>query len=169
MLHGGSQQETCRLLASCIAAIQVWTVENKLSLDVAKTDSLTMSVKKAAVPESMIDFGEEMIISSASVRNLGAIFNGNRKMDKHASDLCRRGFYHIRRIALIHKYLNHDSTARLISFSTVGKKITALSLASASSQTREKKILLELFSQLSHFRIELPFHYMSIDRSFVEG
>jgi hypothetical protein len=36
-------------------------------------------------------------------------------MDKHVSDLCRRGFYHIRRISLIRKYLDYDATARLIS------------------------------------------------------
>jgi hypothetical protein len=30
------------------------------------------------------------------------------------SDLCRRGFYHIRRLALIRKYLDHDAIARLI-------------------------------------------------------
>ena len=104
MLHGGSQQETCRILASCIAAIQGWTVENNLSLNVAKK-----------VPASRIDLGEKVIISSASVRNLGVIFDANLKMNKHVSDLCRRGFYHIRRISLIRKYLDHDATARLIS------------------------------------------------------
>ena len=67
VLHGGSQQEICRILASCIVAIQGWTVENKLSLNVAKTDSLTVSAEKAAVPASRIDLGEEEIISSASV------------------------------------------------------------------------------------------------------
>jgi hypothetical protein len=36
-------------------------------------------------------------------------------MDKHVSNLCRRAFYRIRRIALIRKYLDHDSTARFIS------------------------------------------------------
>jgi hypothetical protein len=113
VLRGGSQQETCRILASCIAAIQGWTVENKLSLNVAKTDSLTVSAEKATVPASMIDLGEEVIISSASVRNLGVIFNANLKMDKHVSDLCRRGFYNISRISLIREYLDHDATARL--------------------------------------------------------
>jgi hypothetical protein len=87
VLHGGSQQETCRILASCIAAIQGWTVENKLSLNVAKTDSLTVSVEKGSVPASRIDLGEEVIISSASVRNLGVIFDANLKMDQHVSDL----------------------------------------------------------------------------------
>jgi hypothetical protein len=112
--HGGSQQETCSLLASCIAAIQGWTVENKLSLKVAKTDSLTISAEKAAVPASKINLGEKVIISSASVRNLGVILDANLKMENHVSDLCRRGFYHIRRIALIRKYLDHDATAGLI-------------------------------------------------------
>jgi len=115
VLHGCSQQETCRLLVSCISAIQGWAVENKLSLNVAKTDSLTVSAEKAAVPASIIDLGEEVIISSPPVRNLGVIFVANLKMDKHVSDLCRRGFYHIRRIALIRKYLVHDATTRLIS------------------------------------------------------
>jgi hypothetical protein len=36
-------------------------------------------------------------------------------MDKHVSDLCLHGFYHIRRIALIRKYLDYDNTAHLIS------------------------------------------------------
>jgi hypothetical protein len=115
VLHGDSQQEICRILASCIVAIQDWTVENKLSLNVAKTDSLKVSAEKAAVLASRIDLGEEEIISSASVRNLGVFFDANLKMDKHVSDLCRRGFHHIRRISLIRKYLDHDATARLIS------------------------------------------------------
>jgi hypothetical protein len=46
---------------------------------------------------------------------LGVIFDANLKMDKHVSNLCRRAFYRIRRIALIRKYLDHDSTARFIS------------------------------------------------------
>jgi hypothetical protein len=72
-----------------------------------------VSAEKAAVPASMIDLGEEVIISSASVKNLGVIFDANLKMDKHVNDLCRMGFYHIRRISLIRKYLDHDATARL--------------------------------------------------------
>jgi hypothetical protein len=39
------------------------------------------------VPASRIDLGEEVIISSASVRNLGVIFDANLKMDQHVSDL----------------------------------------------------------------------------------
>jgi hypothetical protein len=108
-LQGSSRQETCRILASCIAAIQGWTVENKLSLNVAKTDSLTVSAEKAVVPASMIDLGEEVMISSASERNLGVIFDANLKMDKHVSDLCCRGFYHIHRISLI-RTQRRDST-----------------------------------------------------------
>ncbi len=102
------------LLASCIAPIQGWTVEKKLSLNVAKTDSLTVSTEKAAIPATRINLGKEVIISSASVRNLGVIFVANLKIEKHVSDLCRRGFYHIRRIPLIRQYLDHDATSRLI-------------------------------------------------------
>ena len=36
-------------------------------------------------------------------------------MEKHVSDICRRAFYHIHRIALIRKYLDQSATARLVS------------------------------------------------------
>jgi hypothetical protein len=74
-----------------------------------------VSAAIAVVPASMIKFGEEVIISSASVRNSWVIFDANLNMDKHMSGLCRRGLYHIRRINFIRKYLEHDSTSRLIS------------------------------------------------------
>jgi hypothetical protein len=46
VLHGGSQQENLCLLSSCIAAIQAWTVENKLFLNVSKTNSLTVCLRR---------------------------------------------------------------------------------------------------------------------------
>ncbi len=62
----------------------------------------------------MIDLGEKVIISLAPVRNLGFTFDDNLKMDKHVSDLYRRGFFYMRRIALLRKYFDHDAIARLI-------------------------------------------------------
>ena len=84
-------------------------------LNVGKTDVLTVSDGKAAVPDSVIELCGEFITSSRSVRYLGATFDANLNMEKHVSDICRRAFYHIHRIGLIRKYLVKSATARLFS------------------------------------------------------
>ena len=115
LLGGVSQHEVCSILAECFAAIQQWTIVNKMMLNVGKTDVLTVSDGKAAVPDSVIELCGESIASSRFVRNLGATFDANLNMEKHVSDICRRAFYHIHRIGLIRKYLDKSATARLVS------------------------------------------------------
>ena len=122
ILLGISQEEACSLLACCIRSIKGWAVENKMMLNVGKTDALTVPavgpknalVTRPIVPASVIDVSGELITSSPFVRNLGIIFDSNLKMDKHIDDLVRRGYYHIRRIGKIRKYLDRDTTARLV-------------------------------------------------------
>jgi hypothetical protein len=115
LLGGVSQQVVCSTLANCFAAIQQWTIVNKMMLNVGKTDVLTVSDVKAAVPDSVIELCGESITSSRFVRNLGATFNANLNMENHVRDIFRRAFYHIHRIGLIRKYLDQSATARLIS------------------------------------------------------
>ena len=86
-----------------------------MMLNVGKTDVLTVSEVKAAVPDSVIELCGEPITSSRFVRNLGATFDANLNMEKHVKDICRRAFYHIHRIGLIRKYLDQSATARLVS------------------------------------------------------
>ena len=86
-----------------------------MMLNVGKTDVLTVSEVKAAVPNSVIELCGEPITSSRFVRNLGATFDANLNMEKHVKDICRRAFYHIHRIGLIRKYLDQSATARLVS------------------------------------------------------
>ncbi|EFX63227.1 hypothetical protein DAPPUDRAFT_268823 [Daphnia pulex] len=86
-----------------------------MMLNVGKKDVLTVLDVKAAVPVSVIELCGESITSSRFVRNLGATFDANLNMEKHATDICRRAFYHIHRIGLIRKYLDQSATARIIS------------------------------------------------------
>jgi hypothetical protein len=115
LLVGVSQQVVCSTLANCFAAIQQWTIVNKMMLNVGKKDLLTVLDVKAAVPDSVIELCGESITSSQFFRNLGATFDANLNMEKHVSDICRRAFYHIHRIGLIRKYLDQSETARIIS------------------------------------------------------
>ena len=115
LLGGVSQKEVCSTLANCFAVIQQWTIVNKMMLNVGKTDVLTVSEVKAAVPDSVIELCGEPITSSRFVRNLGATFDANLNMEKHVKDICRRAFYHIHRIGVIRKYLDQSATARLVS------------------------------------------------------
>ena len=101
LLGGVSQHEVCSILAECFAAIQQWTIVNKMMLNVGKTEVLTVSDGKAAVLDSVIELCGESFTSSPFVRNLGATFDANLNMEKHVNNICRRTFYHIHRIGLI--------------------------------------------------------------------
>jgi hypothetical protein len=86
-----------------------------MMLNVGKTDVLTISEVKAAVPDSGIELCGEFITSSRFFRNLGATFDGNLNIEMHVRDICRRAFYHTHRIGLIRNYLAQSATARLVS------------------------------------------------------
>ena len=54
-----------------------------------------------------VRIGDENIIPSKSVRNLGAILDYNMTMEKHIiSSVCKSGYGQLRQIGHIRKYLN---------------------------------------------------------------
>ena len=85
-----------------------------MKLNIPKTDVL-IAQNSSIQLELPVDVGDVTITPSKAVRNLGVIIDSNLSLEPHVSNLCKRAFYHIRRISQIRRFLDKDTTARLVS------------------------------------------------------
>ncbi|KAK6171831.1 hypothetical protein SNE40_018257 [Patella caerulea] len=58
--------------------------------------------------------GESTISQSKSARNIGAIFDSNMNMECQINNICKTGYFHLRNIGKIKKYISIDATKSLI-------------------------------------------------------
>ena len=79
---------------------------NKLKLNGDKTElSLINSRYHSSPPLNFISVGEEEIVPTASVRNLGVIFDEHVRLEEHIDSICKSAYFHISKIK---KYLSRD-------------------------------------------------------------
>ena len=102
-------------IENCLSDINLWMTANKLKLNKSKTDLIYLYLRhnlQTSLPS--IQFGNDSIIPTEAVRNVGAIFDSTLSMVPQVNSLCKTASYHLRNIARIHifylksqlKYLN---------------------------------------------------------------
>ena len=91
---------------------------NKLKINDGKTEFLLIGSKKQLnkITIDSIRIGVSEIQPATSVKNLGAVIDSNLSMEKHITNTCNAAFYHIYNIRQIRKYLNKESTERMVHF-----------------------------------------------------
>ena len=56
-----------------------------------------------------IQIGDFKIVPSKTAKNLGVVFDSHFSMDKQIKSICQKGYFHLRNIDKIRKYLNKES------------------------------------------------------------
>ena len=88
--------------------MKAWLSDNFLLLNENKTEAMTvMPVNQPAVAKS-IQLGDVTVPLSASVTNLGAVFDKKCRMEEHATRVCRSANYYL------HRILNFSNTKLLV-------------------------------------------------------
>jgi hypothetical protein len=109
-------EEAMRKLEECIALIRSWMAVNFLKLNDEKTELLIVgspyNLKNLKLPE--LHIGDNHILPSSSVRNIGAIFDSSMTMEAHVNTVCRSAYFHLRNLGRIRKYLTRKATETLI-------------------------------------------------------
>ena len=101
-------------IAGCVMEIKAWLSDNFLLLNENKTEAMTvMPVNQPAVAKS-IQLGDVTVPLSASVTNLGAVFDKKCRMEEHATRVCRSANYYLHRIRRIRDCLNFSNTKLLV-------------------------------------------------------
>ena len=101
-------------IAGCVKEIKAWRSDNFLLLNENKIEAMTgMPVNQPAVAKS-IKLGDVIVPLSASVTNLGAVFDKKCRMGEHAIRVCRGANYYLHRIRRIRDCLNFSNTKLLV-------------------------------------------------------
>ncbi len=88
-------------ISGCLADILAWMKEHHLQLNLAKTELLVFPATPTLQHDFMIQLGSSTITPSASVRNLGVIFDDQLTFKEHIAKTarsCRFALHNIRKI-----------------------------------------------------------------------
>ena len=104
--------EAVTIMQNCITDIRSWMIMNFLKLNEDKTEfailGLSQQTKKVSI-QSMNIHGCE-IEPKESVKNLGAIFDSQLKMDKHGRNIVSSANYHLRNIRRVRRFMNTETS-----------------------------------------------------------
>ena len=102
-------------IENCLSDINLWMTANKLKLNKSKTDLIYLYSRhnlQTSLPS--IQFGNDSIIPTEAVRNVGTIFDSTLSMVPQVNSLCKTASYHLRNIARIRHLLSKESTEILV-------------------------------------------------------
>ena len=111
-----SQDQAIRAMEECIVDVRAWMCHNMMKLNDSKTEFLIIGSRQqlAKINVDSIKVGASEIVSTSSVRNLGAWFDKNMSMDAHVGKVCSKAFFGLYKIRQIRKFLSVDATNTLV-------------------------------------------------------
>ena len=103
-------------LNDCIKDVRTWLTQNMLKLNDKKTEVIFFTSKHGlkSLPNIAVSVGGQQQLQSSSVRDLGVIYDQHLSMTQHVNSVCGIGYYHLRNIGRIRRYLSHDSAKTLV-------------------------------------------------------
>ncbi len=107
-------------ISGCLADISAWMKEHHLQLNLAKTELLLFPATPTLQHDFTIQLGSSTITPSASVRNLGVIFDDQLTFKEHIAKTarsCRFALHNIRKIRpFLSQRMLHNFLSRPLSF-----------------------------------------------------
>ena len=110
-----SSTTTLTELENCIKEIKNWTLENKLALNDSKTEVVYLSSRFSETsPIPSIKVGDSVVDTVVKAKDLGVIIDQHLTLVPHVNNICRLASHSIRNIGRIRKYLDRNSTEKLV-------------------------------------------------------
>ena len=105
------EEEAIVAMERCIKDIQKWMKEAKLQLNTDKTELLLIGTKQQLqkINMSTLCVGNDSIMPSKEVKNLGVWLDPSLTMNTHINKTCSIAFYHLYNLRRIRKYLSQES------------------------------------------------------------
>ena len=131
--------ELLHSMQSCISDIKAWATANMLKLNDNKTELMLVTSKRTkhlhSLPTS-ITIGNAQIPFKQSVMNLGFTLDCRLTMNVHVSNIARTGYFELRRLASIRRFLTSIATATLVSAFVLSRIDCCNSLLSGSTHDK---------------------------------
>ncbi len=99
-------------LEQAISDIKKFMIVNKLKLNDDKTEVIFLGTKHRLdhLDRIGVTVGDSIIYPADKVRNLGVVFDKHLSMDDQVKSVYKQGFYHIKNLWRIRKFLNEEQT-----------------------------------------------------------
>ncbi len=103
-------------LTNFIGDVRAWMLANKLKLNDDKTMFLLIGrpCKVRKVSLSSFSVGNAVIPISEHALNLGTMWDCEMNMEKQVNNICKTGFFQLRKVAHLSKYLNKSSCESIV-------------------------------------------------------
>ena len=105
-------------MQSCIGDVKAWATANMLKLNDNKTELMLVTSKRTKhlhnLPTS-ITISNAQIPFKQSVKYLGLTLDCHLSMNAHVSNITRKCYFEMRRLASIRRFLTSTATATLVS------------------------------------------------------
>ncbi len=101
-------------ISGCLADISAWMKEHHLQLNLAKTELLVFPATPTLQHDFTIQLGSSTITPSASVRNLGVIFNDQLTFKEHIAKTARSCKFALHNIRKIRPFLTEHAAQLLV-------------------------------------------------------
>ena len=103
-------------LENCVAEVRQWMASNFLKLNDEKTELIFLgsSHNLSRLSCSSILVGDSTISDSTKVRNIGAIFDQQMKMEQQVQDTCKAAWYRLHQIGKIRPFLSSNETKSIV-------------------------------------------------------
>ena len=102
-------------MEACIAEIKSWMASNFLKLNDDKTEFIMFCSNQdlEAVSEWTVTVGDEEVLPSTTVRNIGAMLDSTLAMKSHINSVTKSCYLQIRNLSKIRVYLTEESAISL--------------------------------------------------------
>ena len=107
----GDRERALNNLSKCISEINTWMVHNMLQLNQDKTEFYIIGTGKATknLSNVILKLGDLSVEPSATIKNLGVVFDCTLNMSAHVSHLCKTINFHIRNLWRIRRFLSQEA------------------------------------------------------------
>lgn len=99
-----------------MAEVKEWMLRNHLKMNDSKTEFVIFgsNIQLGKLRSSSITIGDTQIQSSASARNIGAIFDETLSMKEQVNATCRACYFHLRNLSKVRDSLTMDAATSLV-------------------------------------------------------
>ncbi len=101
-------------ISGCLADISAWMKEHHLQLNLAKTELIVLPATPTLQHDFTIQLGSSTITPSASVRNLGVIFDDQLTFKEHIAKTARSCRFALHNIRKIRPFLTEHAAQLLV-------------------------------------------------------
>ena len=129
-------------MESTISEVASWMTRNKLKMNESKTEFIVFGTRQqvSKVRQRSINVGGDCIEAKKCVRNLGSMFDTELKMAEHVSHVLKVGYFQLRQLRTIRKYLTPMATKILVHASVISRLDYANALLYGIAETQLSRL-----------------------------